>query len=30
MTTGEIQMVMDKRYDQVHTFLLEMKDTTSE
>lgn len=30
MTTGEIQVVMDKRYDQVHTFELEMEETTSE
>jgi hypothetical protein len=28
MTTGEIQVVMDKEYDQVHTFYLEMEDTT--
>ena len=27
MTTGEIEVVMDKRYDQIHTFQLEMQET---
>jgi hypothetical protein len=29
MSTGEIQVVMDKKYDQIHAFQLEMRDATS-
>jgi len=28
MSTGEIQVVMDKKYDQIHAFRLEMRDAT--